>query len=120
MLNSKESIELILGFCALASIIYKVAQIEKAIYTAIDIVKDDLILRHKDIHKRLDIHLQDYSNRAEMVNYMISGLDEKVNHKFNRLYSSMRDMEKYLQQKNQDFRVREDFGDQSIGHHRKR
>lgn len=120
MLTSKESIELILGLCALASIIYKVAQIEKAIYTAIDVVKDDLILRHKDIDKRLDIHLQDYSNRAEMVNYMINGMNEKIDHKFNRLYSSMRDMEKYLQQKNQDFRVREYFGDESVGHPGKR
>ena len=88
----KDSLELILGFCALVGIIYKIAQIEKAIYTAIDLVKDDLVIRHKDIDKRLDIHLQDYSNRAEIVNYMINGLDEKIDHKFTRLYSSMRDI----------------------------
>ena len=119
MLTYKEFIELILGFCALGSIIYKVAQIEKAIYLAIDVVRDDLLIQQKDIEKRLDIHLQDYLNRTEMINYIIGGMNEKMDHKFNRLYSSMRDIEKYLQQKNQDFRVREYFGNESTGYPRK-
>lgn len=58
------------------------------------------------LEKQLDIHLQDYINRKDLVQYMLGQLDEKVNHKFSRLYTSMKDMEKFLQKSN-NFRIRE-------------
>ena len=56
--------------------------------------------------KTLEIHIQDYVNRKDMIQYMIGQLDQKVDHKFGRLYASMRDVEKFLQQ-SQNFRIRE-------------
>lgn len=62
------------------------------------------------VEKALDLHIQDYINRKEFVEFIVNQLDEKINHKFGRLYSSMKDIEKFLQ-KGGDFRVREYLGD---------
>lgn len=60
------------------------------------------------LEKALDIHLQDYTNRKDLIQYMLGQLDQKVEHKFSRLYHSMRDMEKFLQ-KSHSFKIREYF-----------
>ena len=58
------------------------------------------------LEKEHDVHIQDYLNRKDMVQYMLGQLDQKINHKFNRLYTSMKDVEKFLQKSN-NFRIRE-------------
>ena len=62
------------------------------------------------VEKSLDLHIQDYLTRKEVFQFMLGQLDEKINHKFGRLYNSMKDMEKFLQ-KSGGFRVREYLGD---------
>lgn len=58
------------------------------------------------IEKALDLHIQDYINRKDFIQFMLGQLDQKIEHKFGRLHSSMRDIEKFLQKSN-DFRIRE-------------
>ncbi len=58
------------------------------------------------IEKALDLHIQDYANRGEMMQYVLGQTNEKIDHKFGRLYNSMKDMEKFLQ-KSGGFRIRE-------------
>lgn len=58
------------------------------------------------IEKALELHIQDYLNRKDVTQYMFGQLDQKIDHKFGRLHSSMRDMEKFMQKSN-DFRIRE-------------
>ncbi|MGL4618345.1 MAG: hypothetical protein ACRCZS_04710 [Chroococcidiopsis sp.] len=73
------------------------------------VLSDRLVRITSDINrleKAIDLHVQDYINRKEFVQFMLGQLDEKVNHKFGRLYNSMKDMEKFLQKSN-GFRVRE-------------
>lgn len=60
------------------------------------------------LEKALDIHLQDYTNRKDLIQYMLGQLDQKIDHKFSRLYHSMKDVEKFLQ-KSHNFRIREYF-----------
>lgn len=62
------------------------------------------------VEKSVDLHIQDYINRKDLVQYMLGQLDEKIEHKFSRLYNSMKDVEKFLQKSN-GFRVREYFDD---------
>lgn len=65
------------------------------------------------LEKQLDVHIQDYINRKDLIQYMFGQLDQKVDHKFNRTYTSMKDIEKFLQKSN-NFRIREysDEGEQ--------
>lgn len=58
------------------------------------------------VEKALDLHIQDYVNRKDITQYMLGQLDQKIEHKFSRLYNSMKDVEKFLQKSN-GFRVRE-------------
>lgn len=62
------------------------------------------------VEKALDLHIQDYINKKDMTQYMLGQLDQKINHKFERLYGSMRDVEKFLQ-KSHSFRIREYLDD---------
>lgn len=58
------------------------------------------------VEKALDLHIQDYVNRKDFIQFMLGQLDQKIEHKFSRLYNSMKDVEKFLQKSN-GFRVRE-------------
>lgn len=62
------------------------------------------------VEKAFDLHVQDYVNRKDFIQFMIGQLDEKIDHKFNRLQNSLKDTEKFLQ-KSAGFRVRDYFGD---------
>lgn len=114
MSNAKDTIELIVGLSTLLGIIWQISQVKAAIDKAIDAVKDEAFARHLALEKKLDVHLENYINRQEMVNMVTSQIDQKVDHKFGRCYGSIRDLEKYLQKHhNPTFRVREYFDDDS-------
>jgi hypothetical protein len=46
---------------------------------------------------RLDIHLTDFGNKQEMIVYRLTGLDEKINHKFERLHKTQKDIQTFLE-----------------------
>jgi uncharacterized protein YoxC len=58
------------------------------------------------IERRLDLHIQDYVNRKDVVQMMLGQLDEKINHKFKRLLFYNREMQKFLQ-RDTAFQIRE-------------
>ncbi|MGF1934549.1 MAG: hypothetical protein RM347_009115 [Nostoc sp. ChiQUE02] len=60
----------------------------------------------RDLDKRLDLHLQEYVNRKDVVQMVMGQLDQKINHKFKRLLFYTRDIQRYMQ-KNTDFKMRE-------------
>ena len=65
----------------------------------INITLTDIKTIQKDISsldKRHDLHVQDYLNRVEAVNLITRQLDEKINHKFGRTASSIKDIEQFL------------------------
>lgn len=64
------------------------------------------------VEKALDLHIQDYVNRKDFIQFMLGQLDQKIEHKFSRLYNSMKDVEKFLQKSN-GFRVRE-YSDDAV------
>lgn len=114
MNNAKDTIELIVAVSAVLGIIWQISQVKASIDKAIDAVKDEAFARHSLLEKKLDIHIEGYINRQEMMNMLTSQLDQKIDHKFSRCYGTIRDMEKYLQKHhNPAFRVREFFDDDS-------
>ncbi|WP_017317117.1 hypothetical protein [Mastigocladopsis repens] len=67
------------------------------------------------LDKKLDLHIQDYVNRKDTVQMVLGQLNEKIDHKFNRLYNSMRDVEGYLQREG-GFRIRQYHEDKPDQH----
>ena len=65
------------------------------------------------VEKALDLHVQDYVTRKEFIHFMIGQLDQKIDHKFSRLQSSVKDTEKFLQ-KSAGFRVRDYFDNDEL------
>lgn len=104
-MHIKDILEIILAVCALTGIIYKIAQTEASIYKAIDSLKDGLIAQMCQNDSKFSIHLTEYSTRKEFVDYRIHGLDEKIDHKFNRCWDEIKQMKGYLQ--SQGFKSRE-------------
>lgn len=112
--NTRETLEVIGGLLAVLGIIWQISQVKSTIDKAIDAVRDEALVRHLVLEKRLEIHLENYILRQESVNMMTSQLNEKIDYKYSRVYASLRNIEKYLQQHHsQTFRVREYFGDES-------
>ncbi|WP_414573369.1 hypothetical protein [Nostoc sp. CCY 9925] len=60
----------------------------------------------RDLDKKLDLHIQDYINRKDTVTLLIAQVTQTLEHRTNRLYTSMKDVEAYLQ-KTGSFKIRE-------------
>lgn len=53
--------------------------------------------RYQRIDKRLDLHIQDYLHHKELTQMLVNQLNEKIDHKFNRINNSMHHIEKFLE-----------------------
>lgn len=60
----------------------------------------------RDLDKKFDLHVQDYINRKDTVTLLIAQVTQTVDHRTKRLYSSMKDIESYLQRTG-SFKMRE-------------
>jgi parvulin-like peptidyl-prolyl isomerase len=78
-----------------------IAQIQKDLKSlSVDVERID------KLDRRLDLHIQDYINRKDVVQMLLGQLDEKINHKFRRLLFYNREMQKFLQ-RDTTFQIRE-------------
>jgi histidyl-tRNA synthetase len=106
----KEYLEIILTVSALLSfsvgIIWKLANTKAEIYQAIDRLKDDLEDDSKEVAHKLDLHLIEYSEKKEFLQYRLNGIDELIKHKFNRCWGEIKDIQSYLS-KSGNFQVRD-------------
>ncbi|WP_448271355.1 hypothetical protein [Nostoc sp. DSM 114160] len=78
-----------------------ITQIEKAL-------KEQAVHTEKigRIERTLDLHIQEYVNRKDVVQMVLGQLDQKINHKFKRVLFYTRDIQRFLQ-KNGNFTIRE-------------
>ncbi|MEH2216887.1 MULTISPECIES: hypothetical protein [unclassified Nostoc] len=58
------------------------------------------------LDRTLDLHIQEYVNRKDVVQMVLGQLDQKINHKFKRLLFYTRDIQRFLQ-KGGNFTIRE-------------
>lgn len=105
-MNPKDSVELILGIMAILGMIYALAQVERRIYDEIHKLESRLTTRFTVSETKFDVHMQDYANRKEAVDYRLGGLNEKIEHKFNRLHAEVKELQRFMQS-NFPFRVRD-------------
>jgi hypothetical protein len=49
------------------------------------------------LEKTLDLHLQEYVNRKDVIQMLLGQLDQKIDHKFKRLLFYTRDVQRFLQ-----------------------
>ncbi len=95
-------IELILGVVALIGTIYQVFKVEAAIYNAIDDLKDSFNNRAASSHLDFQVHLATYQERKQQVDYRIHSLEEKIDHKANRLFDEIKKLEQKYKSKIED------------------
>ncbi|MHC5598254.1 MAG: hypothetical protein ACYTXC_20335 [Nostoc sp.] len=60
----------------------------------------------RQLERTLDLHIQDYVNRKDLIQMLLGQLDQKITHKFKRLLFYTRDVQRYLQ-KGTDYTIRE-------------
>jgi hypothetical protein len=86
----KNNIDIILGLAALIGVVYRVFQVEAAIYDAIEDLKESLNNRIASSELSFGVHVAIYAERKEQVDYLIHALEEKLDHKFNRLFDEIK------------------------------
>jgi hypothetical protein len=89
----KNNLDIILGLAALVAVVYRVFQVEAAIYDAIEDLKQSLINRIATNETSFSVHVAIYQERKEQVDYLMHALDEKIDHKVNRLLGEIKDLE---------------------------
>ncbi|WP_445629265.1 hypothetical protein [Nostoc sp. DSM 114167] len=111
-----ESTGIFLGILVSASVLagvcFKVVSSISRISSSIAQIEKDL-KEHADNGKRidqldrkLDLHLQEYINRKDVVQMLFGQLNEKVDHKFKKVLFYTRDIQSFLQ-RDSDFKIRE-------------
>ncbi|MEH2073375.1 MAG: hypothetical protein V7K57_03110 [Nostoc sp.] len=60
----------------------------------------------RELNHKFDLHVQDYINRKDTITLLIAQVTQTVEHRTNRLYTSMKDMENFLQMQG-TFKIRE-------------
>ena len=78
-----------------------IAQIEKDLKEHADNGK-----RIDQLDRKLDLHLQEYINRKDVVQMLFGQINEKVDHKFKKVLFYTRDIQSFLQ-RDSDFKIRE-------------
>lgn len=103
--NPKDLIEIVVGILAVLGVIYKIAQVERRIYEEIINTKYSINQRVVECEHTLSLHLQDYANRKESVDWRMGQLDQKINHKDEKLHKQIKDVQLFLE-KHLSFRLR--------------
>ncbi len=93
MANFKNYLEIIIATLGLASVIYRVSKIEASIYQTIDNRDDVLASEIGEIKTQLNTHLAVCKEKEEWAEYLLNALDQKIEHKFNRLYQEIKNLQ---------------------------
>lgn len=93
-IDLKSTVDIVLGLIALAAVVYRIGGVEANIKQEIS-----------RVNNRFDVHLTEYGAKKEMLDYLIHALDQKVDHKFNRLHANQREIQEFLA-KNHHFVIR--------------
>lgn len=89
-MNAENLIEVLVGLTALISFIYRISQLESKIYQTVNSKEDRLLERINKIENKFAIHLSNYIAKNEMQDYQLHGLNEKLDHKFNRCWDEIK------------------------------
>jgi len=105
-MNVSDIVNVILGLIAIGGLIYKLAQVERAIYKAIDTLEDTVSDRMNAYEKRLDIQEHHINSKYQLYDMQLNQLEEKMRGRLNRLAAGQVDIQKHLE-RNTNFQVRQ-------------
>jgi hypothetical protein len=92
MANFKSYLEIIIAILGVASVIYRISKIEATIYETIDNRNDALSFDINEVKLQLNTHLAVCQEKEEWAEYLLNSLDQKIEHKFNRLYQEIKEL----------------------------
>jgi hypothetical protein len=77
----KDNADIVVAIITLIGGIYKFAKLEEKINDKIQFVDS-----------KLEVHIKEYQVRKEWIDYLLHGLDAKIDHKFNRIYEEIKNL----------------------------
>ncbi|MCC5640232.1 hypothetical protein LC593_31250 [Nostoc sp. CHAB 5844] len=90
-----------------ADINTKIKAVETQLLTAVDQLKDNVTDRLYIAEKKLDIHLTEYSEKKQFVEYRLNANEKLIEHKFNRLVGWIKQITGFLNRES-NFHIRDD------------
>ncbi len=76
------------------ALIWQIAEMKNQFYKYVDNTIDERDDRIDELEKRFAIHKEIYDERRGFVDYQLHGLNEKLDHKFQRLANEIKDLKK--------------------------
>jgi hypothetical protein len=95
----KEYVDILVGLTVLIAVVYRVFQIEAAIYDAIEDLKESVSDRINLLERSFALHVAIYAERKEQVDYLLHANEEKIDHKANRLFDEIKELKLQLKYK---------------------
>jgi hypothetical protein len=90
------ALTIIMGLLAVIGSIYRLAQVEANIISKIN-----------NLDKKVDVHLTEYSEKKQFVDYRLNANEKLIEHKFNRLAGWIKQITGFLG-KESNFHIRDD------------
>ncbi|RAM50398.1 MAG: hypothetical protein C6Y22_17535 [Hapalosiphonaceae cyanobacterium JJU2] len=92
MKDIKATLDLIVVVVGILGAFYRLAKIEQKIYETIENVKDSLLEKINTNANQIDKYIAIRSEKDEWAEYLRHALDEKIDHKFNRLHEQVKEL----------------------------
>lgn len=102
----KEHLDIVVSIVAIIGLIWRLALTKAEIDKSIDKLKDETDARTAKLENRLSVHLTEYAGKKELLEYQLNGINNKVDHKFNRCWAEIKQQQAFLVK--QGFVPRED------------
>lgn len=88
----KDHVDILVGLTALIAVVYRVFQIQSAIYEAIDDLEKRVNDRINSLERSFALHVAIYAERKEQVDYLLHANDEQINHVKIRLLGDIKEL----------------------------
>ena len=86
--NLKDFIEIIVGAIAIGTLVHRISESKSKLERRIDA-----------LNNKFDVHVAKVQGRDEFSDYIIHGIDKKIDHKFQRLWDNVREIQQFLEKK---------------------
>jgi hypothetical protein len=92
-----EILQFIAASMPIVAVIWQVVEIKNQFYKYVDSALDARDHRISELDKQLAVHVEKYLERKDFVDYQLHGLNEKLDHKFQRCMDEIKDLKKDLE-----------------------
>lgn len=97
--NLKDFIEIIVGAIAIGTLVHRISESKSKLERSITESNLNLERRIDALNHKFDVHVAKVQERDEFSDYIIHGIDKKIDHKFQRLWDNVREIQQFLEKK---------------------